>query len=137
MTDFEIKQGVANAAAKLSKQRLDEKAKLFLHVDVPFISIKYRTELAPVSRKQIRMFSDLIDAWYPLYRKSDDQTKAEFIQDIFKCVCSAEDLAKLKTFKEITHKRVITANNENVKVISRLRWRSRGNRTRNYIHSRI
>ena len=137
MTDLEIKQGVERIYAKLSKQSLDEKVKVFLHVDVPLISTKYRKELVPVSRKQLRLFADLIDTWYPLYRKSDDQTKAEFIQDIFKCVCSVEDLAKLKSFKEITKKRVITANNENVKVISRLRWRSRENLTKNYIHSQI
>jgi hypothetical protein len=135
MTDLQIKQGVAKAATKLSRQRLMEKAKSFDHIDIPFIALRYREEPDEISKKRLRFYLDLIETWYPLWSRTDNNTKAEFISTIFKCVCSAEDLAKLKTFKEIIHKKVITANNENVKIISRLRWRGKENHYRNYIHS--
>jgi hypothetical protein len=134
ITDFEIKQLVDKSATKLSIQRLNEKIRLFQIVDVPLISIHYRVDPVRVSRKKVRLYLDLIDVWYPLYSQADDDTKAHFISDVFKCVCTKADLSNLRSFKQITKKKLVTTQSENVKTISRLRWRGRDNLTRNYIH---
>jgi excinuclease UvrABC helicase subunit UvrB len=114
--------------------RLNIKMKQFERIDLPLIRVQYRRERIPVSRKDIRLYSDLIDIWYPLYKDVDLRSKAEFISEVFKCVCTEEDLNKLKSFKDITKKNVLTMENENVKTIKRLRWRSRGNLQKNIIH---
>lgn len=134
ISDELIKQKINETLTKISIHRLNEKIKLFQHVDLPFISIQYRKTLEPVSRKRLRFYLDLIDVWYPVYRSADNKTKAQFISEIFKCECTEEDLIKLKSFKDITKKKVIGMNNENVKTISRIRWRGRDNLNKNIIH---
>jgi hypothetical protein len=111
LTDIQIKQGVAKAALKSSIRKLNK-----------------------VSKKELRLYIDLIDVWYPIYRRADDKTKANFISEIFNCDVDENDLANLCSFKEITKKKVITLQGENVKIVSRLRWRGRDNLNRNYIH---
>jgi hypothetical protein len=93
-------------------------------------------ELSKVSKRELRFLLELIDVWYPIYKKTDNETKANFISEVFNCQCTKEDLDNLKSFKEITKKRLVTAQNENVRIISRLRWRGRDNLHRNYIHFR-
>jgi hypothetical protein len=114
LTDIQIKQTVAEITAKLSRQKLNK-----------------------VSRKELRLYLDLIDVWYPIYRQADDKTKANFISEIFNCDVDENDLTNLCSFKQITKKRVTTEQDENVKIISRLRWRGRDNLHRNYIHFQI
>lgn len=136
MTNDLIKQKIEDTLLKVSKQRLADKIKAFERVDIPLISVVYRKEPVSVSRKQLRLYLDLIDTWYPIYRNADNKTKADFIAEVFKCECSLCDLERLKSFKEITKKKVVTAENENVKTISRLRWRSRDHISKNIIHFR-
>lgn len=136
MEDQYIKDKVAEVMLKISKQRLQRKMDEFRHISLPFIIIKYIKEPIPVGRKRLRLYLDLIDCWYPIYKNADDETKAQFISEIFKCECTANQLRKLATFKEITKKKVITINDDHVKIISRLRWRGRDNLNRNYIHDR-
>lgn len=136
ITDEYIKEKVNDISNKISALRLNKKIKQFQLIDLPFITIKYRTEPIKVSRKQIRLYLDLIETWFPLYSRSDNKTKADFISEIFKCKCNETDLLNLKQFKKITIKEVLTMENDNVKTIKRLRWRSPNNVHRNYIHSK-
>ena len=134
MSNQQIHQKISETLQKMSIMRLNQKMKQFERIDLPLIRIKYRRERIPVSKKDIRLYSDLIDVWYPLYKEVDLRSKAEFISEVFKCVCTEEDLIRLKSFKEITKKNVLTMENENVKTIKRLRWRSRENLHKNIIH---
>ena len=134
MTDLEINQRITQTIQKISKQRLDEKMRLFELIDLPFITITYKTEKEIVGKKRLRLYLELFELIYPLWANSDNETKSQFISNIFKCVCTIEDLEKLKTFKDITIKKVITVKNDNVKTIKRLRWRHRDNVHKNYIH---
>lgn len=136
MTDQYIKDKVSEITERLSKQRLHNKMLMFQHIDMPFICLKYINTPIVIGRKRLRLYLDLIDCWYPIYSKADNETKAQFITDIFKCQCTSEQLDKLAMFKDIIKKDVITAKDGNVKTISRLRWRGRDNLNRNYIHSR-
>jgi len=136
MTDLEIKQKVSQAIKKITKQNLDEKIRLFQLIDLPFITITYKKEKEIVGRKRLRLYLDLFEQLYPLWEESDNKTKADFISDVFKCVCKEEDLNTLHSFKDITIKKVITMKNDNVKTIKRLRWRHKDNVHKNYIHSK-
>jgi hypothetical protein len=138
ITDQYIKDKITETIHKMSIHRLNEKTVLFQHVDLPFISIKYRkhNKLITVSKKRLRFYLDLIETWYPLYSKSDNITKADFISEVFKCWCTEEDLDSVALFKKITKKKVITMKDNNVKTIKRLRWRGKHNLSKNYIHVR-
>ena len=109
---------------------------MFRKIDIPLISIKYRTGLITVPKKRLRLYLDLIDAWYPLYGESDNRTKADFISEIFKCWCTEEDIESVHPFKQVTVKKLINMKDGNVKTIKRLRWRSKHNLSKNYIHVR-
>jgi hypothetical protein len=130
-------QNGINMEKNESKTRLEEKMIMFQHIDMPFICLKYINTPIKVGRKRLRLYLELIETWYPIYRKVDNETKAQFISEIFKCQCTTEQLDKLASFKQITKKKVITMNNENVKTISRLRWRSRDQIQKNNIHFQI
>jgi len=137
MENNQIKYKIEETLHKMSIQRLDKKIALFNHIDVPLISIKYRKIPDKVSRKRLRLYLELLDTWYPLYRNADPTTKANFIVDIFKCVCTEEDLESLKSFKRITKKELITTKNDKITTIKRLRWRSREQVSKNIIHVQI
>jgi hypothetical protein len=134
MDDLYIKYMISKTLTNISKQKVENKFNNFRKIDIPLLSISLRDKPIEVSRKKIRLYIDLIDEWYPLYKNADINTKLEFITDVFKCNCSIEDINRLKSFKDITKKQIITLNNEQPKTISRLRWRSRANITKNIIH---
>jgi len=134
MNELQIKNTIERTLIAISKQRIEDKFKSFEKIDIPLLTISYKRNHSEVSRKKIRMYLDLLDSWYPLYRNADVTTKAEFISDIFKCNCTKEQLEQLQAFKQITKKKVITMENERIKTISRLRWRGRDNLNRNIIH---
>lgn len=134
MTDLEIKNKINETLQKLHTEKLNQKIKMFQQVELPFISIRYKSTSERVSRKKLRLYLDLINVWYPLDAKLDDKHKANLISQIFKCKCNETDLVYLRSFKDITKKKVLTLNKENVKTISRLRWRGRENLNKNLIH---
>lgn len=136
MAELPIKNIINETLHKLSLQQLNEKTKMFQHVDLPLITIRYKTSNENIPKKRLRLYLDLIDTKYPLDRRLGDKHRADLVSQIFKCNVSEKDLVRLATFKKITKKKVITMNNENVKTISRLRWRGRDNLNKNIIHFR-
>jgi hypothetical protein len=110
---------------------LDEKSRIFLDVELPIISIKFREEPIDINRRRLRLIWELIKDKPDL---TNNIARAKFIEDVFKYKCTKEDLDNLKTFKDINIKKVITMNDDNVKIIKRTRWRSNSNIHRNYIH---
>ena len=119
MTDDAIKNKVAETLHKISIYNLNRKAELFKHVDLPLITLRFKTTLEPISRKKLRFYIDLAQVWYPLFfnNNMDNKEKAEFISSTFKCICDEKDLEKLKPFKVITKKEVITFENNKIKTI--------------------
>jgi hypothetical protein len=103
---------------------------MFLHVDLPLISIRFNK----VSRKELRLYLELIEQCYPLAELANNETKADLIKEVFKCKCTKDDLNNLRSFKDITIKKVITMKDNDVKVIKRIRWRSKTKVSKNYIH---
>ena len=57
--------------------------------------------------KDIRLALDLVDILYPLYKKADIHTKAEFAKDIFHFDVSVERIESVAPFKQILHRKVI------------------------------
>jgi hypothetical protein len=59
------------------------------------------------STGDIRLALELVDLFYPLYKKADLHTKAEFAKDIFAFDVPVERIESVAPFKQIVHKRVI------------------------------
>jgi hypothetical protein len=137
ISDDVIKQKIEETILQISKCRLSEKMKLFQHIDLPTITIKFIKKPQKVSRKRLRLYVDLVKEHYSLAKYADNYYLAGLISECFKCVCTKKDLDKLRPFKEITVKKVITMKDDNVKTINVLRWRYKGNRDRNRLHYHI
>lgn len=59
------------------------------------------------SKGEIRLALDLVEFFYPLYKKADLHTKAEFAKDIFHFDVPVERIEGIAPFKQILHKQVI------------------------------
>jgi len=59
------------------------------------------------SNKDLRLALDLLNNMYPLYKKTDVETKADFLRDVFKFYVSANRIKRLKPHKTILFKKVI------------------------------
>ena len=57
--------------------------------------------------KDIRLALDLVDILYPLYKKADKRTKANFTKDIFHFDVSVECIERVAPFKQILYRKVI------------------------------
>lgn len=55
----------------------------------------------------IRLALDLVEFFYPLYKKADRRTKAEFAKDIFHFDIPVERVERVAPFKQILHRKVI------------------------------
>ena len=133
ITDKQIKDIVESTTRKISTQRLNEKLRVFRDVELPFINIKYIEKPIKVSKKRLRLYLDLIYTCYPTARNAPTKALAELITELFKCECSEKDLLRLRMFKDITTKKVITMKDNNVKQVKRIRWRHK-NVNKNRIH---
>lgn len=53
------------------------------------------------SKREIRLAKEIIELAYPLYRRADPLTKAEFVKDVFKYNVSLDTIIETKPFKKI------------------------------------
>jgi len=65
-------------------------------------------ETANPTSKEIRLALDIVSQCYPLYKRASMKTKAEFVKDVFKFDVSIERITRVKPFKQILFKKVIT-----------------------------
>ena len=89
-----------------------------------------------LSKKEKRLVIELVRQHIPL-RHNDNDILAAWIKDELNLNITEDDIKKIPSFKQITKKKVITMNNENVKIINRLRWRNRDQVQKNIIHFQI
>lgn len=61
------------------------------------------------NRRELRLALEIIDQHYPLYKKADAETKADFVRDVFKFDVPTEKVTNLKSFKKILFKTVIVS----------------------------
>jgi len=57
--------------------------------------------------KELRLALELIDVMYPLYKKADKRTKAEFVKDVFKYDVEIDHIMKIQPFKKILFRKKI------------------------------
>ena len=115
-------------------KRFEEKLLTFQKVSLPIITIKYIKRPIAVSRQRLRLYLEILEAGYPKCKNYDNETKAQFLSNVFKCRVTSEELDSLRSFKQITKKKVITMSNGHIKTITRTRWRNKYSRLKNYIH---
>jgi hypothetical protein len=60
-----------------------------------------------LSKGDIRLGVDLVEFFYPLYKKADLRTKAEFAKDIFAFDIPVEEIVRVAPIKQYLYKRVI------------------------------
>ena len=60
------------------------------------------------TKGEIRLGVDLVEFFYPLYKKADLRTKAEFAKDIFAFDVPVDEIVRVAPFKQFLHKRVIS-----------------------------
>jgi hypothetical protein len=60
------------------------------------------------TKGEIRLGVDLVEFFYPLYKKADLRTKAEFAKDIFAFDVSVEEIVRVAPIKQYLHTRVIS-----------------------------
>ena len=65
-------------------------------------------ETSNPTSKEIRLALDIITQCYPLYKRADMKTKAEFVKDIFNFNVPLERITRIKPFKQILFKKIIT-----------------------------
>jgi nanoRNase/pAp phosphatase (c-di-AMP/oligoRNAs hydrolase) len=134
ITNEQIHNKVESTTKKISTQRLNNKLRLFQKIELPFITIKYIKKPIKVSRQRLRLYLDLVYMEYPDLKYAPTAALAEFITETFKCECTEQELLRLRMFKDITTKKVITMKDNNVKQVKRIRWRHKNNVNRNRIH---
>lgn len=60
------------------------------------------------TKGDIRLALDLVEFFYPLYKKADLHTKAEFAKDIFSFDIPVEQIERVAPFKQVLYTRVIS-----------------------------
>jgi hypothetical protein len=60
------------------------------------------------TKGEIRLALDLVEFFYPLYKKADLHTKAEFAKDIFKFDIPVALIEDIVPFKQVLYKKVIS-----------------------------
>jgi hypothetical protein len=60
------------------------------------------------SKGDIRLAIDMVEFYYPLYKKADLRTKAEFAKDIFAFDIPVEEIERIAPFKQFLFKKVIS-----------------------------
>lgn len=60
------------------------------------------------NRGEIRLAIDMVEFFYPLYKKADLRTKAEFAKDIFAFDTPIEELVRVAPFKQFLSRSIIS-----------------------------
>ena len=73
------------------------------------------------TKGEIRLGVDLVEFFYPLYKKADLRTKAEFAKDIFAFDVPVDEIVRVAPLKQYLHKKEISgiktsANGKQIKV---------------------
>lgn len=68
------------------------------------------------SAKELRLALDIIDQLYPLFKGLPAEEKADALKDVLKISTSKKRLKQLRNFKRIVFKRLITIENNTVKL---------------------
>ena len=79
--------------------------------------MKYTKSPYKPNRGEIRLANEIVDQMYPLWKRSANEAKKGFLEDIFKFDISTEKLDNLKSFKKIIKKELISVLNVNNKTV--------------------
>ena len=66
------------------------------------LNIKYPT------KGDLRLAVDMVEFFYPMYKRADLRTKAEFAKDIFAFDVPVEEIVRVAPIKQYLHTRVIS-----------------------------
>lgn len=79
------------------------------------------------TKGDIRLAIDMVEFFYPLYKKADLRTKAEFAKDIFSFDTPIEELVRVAPFKQFLSRSIISGvkTSANGKQIQTMRVRKR------------
>ena len=60
------------------------------------------------TKGEVRLAIDMVEFFYPLYKKADLRTKAEFAKDIFSFDTPIEELVRVAPFKQFLSRSIIS-----------------------------
>lgn len=79
------------------------------------------------TNKEIRLATEVVKQMYPIYKRSNKETIANFVKDIFSMEVPIERITKVKSFKEILFKKIIVGvesipnTNKNKTIVKKVR----------------
>jgi len=68
---------------------------------------KIKLVMSEPNRHLLRLTKEMIEDRYPLYKRADSDTKANFIKDIFKLNVNGARLERLNSFKQLLYRTII------------------------------